>query len=136
MVPLDPYRGPLTVLRAGTLVSRKDAAEVERSSRHALRAIRWASEARTAAERRLAENEMASCPPGRGHWGRGEILHRGSGRRGRDAWVVGVEDANEREEVGIDRIKRLLPSVESMSRELRAIRKADAAMREEQLAQV
>ena len=47
-----------------------------------------------------------------------------------------MEDANEREEVGIDRIKRLLPSVESMSRELRAIRKADAAMREEQLAQV
>ena len=136
MVPLDPYRSPLTVVRAGTLVSRKDAAGVERSSRHARRAVRWASEAQAAAETPLADAEMASCPAGRELWGPGETPHRGGGRRGRDAWVVGAEDGNRQEEVGIDRMKHLLPSVERMSRELRAIRRADAAMREEQLAQV
>lgn len=137
MVPLDPYRASLTVVRAGTLVSREDAAEAERSSRHAHRAVRWASEARAAAETTLAGAEMALFPADRGQClGRGETPRRGGGRRGRDAWVVGAGDGSRQEEVGIDRMKRLLPSVERMSRELRAIRKADAAMREEQLAQV
>ncbi|CAN0094992.1 unnamed protein product, partial [Laminaria digitata] len=146
MVPLDPYRGPLTVVRAGTLVSRRDAAEVERASRHAQR---------KAAEKRPADDEMASssssssssCSPGRGYhhqgWGESSSTRGGGGgghRRDRDAWVVAgvVKDANNGRDgvVEIDRMKRLLPSVESMGRELRAIRRADAAMREEQLAQV
>ena len=136
MAPLDPCRGPLTVVRAGTLVSRRDAAEVERSSCHACRTVRWVSEVREAGEK-LADEMASRSPDDRGYRGRREYVRRRRGRRGRDAWVVANEDdANREDDAKMDRIKRLLPSVESMSRELRAIRRADAAMREEQLAQV
>lgn len=117
-------------MRAGTLVSRKDVMAVERSSRRAFFAIRRASETRTK-EERLAD-KIASSPPG----GSRQQTRDDGVRRGRCAWVTGSQELGAQDEGDRDRLRRCLPSVESMDRELDAIRRADAAMRKEQLAQV
>ncbi|CAM9253636.1 unnamed protein product, partial [Hapterophycus canaliculatus] len=146
LLPLDPYRDSRTVVRAGTLVSLRDAAAAERASRRAAFCIRRASEERVAAERR-ATDENALLPfSGSRH--RGQRRRRRRQTRGADGKNLGdlrssgfkastvFLDDEEADEQWRDSTGQLLPSVENMGRELEAIRMADAAMREEQLAQV
>lgn len=143
LLPLDPYRGSRTVVRAGSLVSRRDAAAAEVCSRRAALVNRRASESRVAAERHTAEDvPTAFSSPGRGHRGKQRRRTRGvdvgslgGGVQGY-GWTTSGAIQEEDEELRGDRIRRFLPSVESMGRELEAIKRADAAMREEQLAQV
>lgn len=130
MAPLDRYRASRTVVRAGTLVSRADVATVERSSRQALLAVRRASEAHITTGKR--SNQAASSPPSRGP-------HRCRQTRdggGRADWVEVGKAVDSEERAGREKLRRLLPSMESIDKELHAIRKADSAMRQEQLAQV
>ncbi|CAN0223652.1 unnamed protein product, partial [Ectocarpus sp. 12 AP-2014] len=143
LLPLDPYRGSRTVVRAGSLVSRRDAAAAEVSSRRAALVNRRASESRVAAERHTAEDAPASfSSPGHGRRGKQRRRTRGvdvgslgGGGQGH-GWATSGATQEEDEELRGDRIRRFLPSVESMGRELEAIKRADAAVREEQLAQV
>lgn len=146
MLPLDPYRDSRTVVLAGTLVSLRDAATAERASRRAALCIRRASEERVAAEK-VASNEKALFSfRGSRYRGRHQRSRRqtqgadGAGPGGGQSsglspsgLLVGAEEEEER---WTARTVRLLPSVENMERELEAIRRADVAMREEQLAQV
>lgn len=147
MLPLDPYRGSRTVRRAGTVVSRRDAAAAEQSSRRAALSVRRASEARALTEGHgttLAssrERDQLS----RRQWRRWRRQTSGSDGslsddRG-DGWTDGWTTSGtlldiQEDERWRDRIRHFLPSVENMGRELEAIRRADEAMREEQLAQV
>lgn len=151
MLPLDPFRGSRTVVRAGTVVSRRDAAAAERSSRRAALFVRRASEARPTAERHTADDGtgLTISSPGRGHRGKQQPQGRqtrGSSNFGGGSNLAGdrdepwttsgvLLDAEEEERWG-HTTRRFLPSVASIDRELGAIRRADAAMREEQLAQV
>lgn len=147
MLPLDPYRSSRTIVRAGTAVSLRDAAAAERASRGAARYIRRASEARAGTERFAAGDTapvFSSPDRGRG-WGE---QRRPRQKRGGDGETFGgdrkdfrirsgtVLDVHEEEERWDDKIRRSLPSVAVIERELKAIKRADAAMREEQLAQV
>lgn len=133
MNSFDPYGGARAVARAGTLVSRKDAATVERSSRRAFLAIRRASQARVSTE--TSSDEHLSSTSIRGH--RRRRYNRNIGKcRGRRAWVTGSGAGGNRERGAGGLLKRLLPTMERVDRELHAIRKADSAMKKEQLAQV
>eukprot|EP00752_Nemacystus_decipiens_P001572 g1533.t1 len=143
MLPLDPYRGSRTVVRAGTVVSGRDAAATEHSSRRAAFRLRRASEARATTEgrgRTLALSREHD-QPSQQQWRRWRRQSRGSNRSlsgdRNDGWTTsGTLLDVEEDERWRDRIRRCLPSVKDMGRELEAIRRADEAMREEQLAQV
>lgn len=145
MMPLDPYRDSRMVVCAGTLVSRRDVVALEQSSRRAFLAMRRVSEARERGEMRDADDDDGvGFSPGYTLRNRRQQRNAGgygSGRR-RDAWVTGRSEGGFRsggegvEEAARGRTRRFLPSVELMDRELEAIRRADSAMREEQLAQV
>lgn len=129
--PLDPYRASRTVTRAGTLAARRDVVRVEWASRKAFFALQAASEARGQVERK------AGGPPLSLNFGWSRRGCRRDGSMHRDSWDTGraatvIDDAWVEEH----RLKNMLPSVELMDRELAAIRRADEAMREEQLAQV
>lgn len=140
MLALDPYRGSRTVVHAGTVASGRDAAAAEHSSRRAAFSVRRASEARATTQGH--ETALVSSP-GRGQSSlqrrrrqtRGGDRSLGGNRN--DGWTTSgtLLDIQE-DERWRNRIRRFLPSVEGMDRELEAIRKADEAMREEQLAQV
>lgn len=136
MIPLDPYRSTRTIVRAGTLVSRRDAAVVERASRMVVYALQSVSRSRLKARDgyRRSWSHQTSC--GRGRWrdtSGGAHCHRSS----RAAWAsLSGDEAEVEEQLDYDKISGLLPSVKSMERELNAIKRADFAMREEQLAQV
>lgn len=133
LLPLDPYRGSRTVVRAGSLVSSRDAAAAEISSRRAALVNQRAFKARVTAERHTAEDMPTSfSSPGYGHRSKQRRRTRGGGYE----WTTSTAIHEEDEELQEDKVRRFLPSVESMGRELEAIRRADAAMREEQLAQV
>lgn len=152
MLPLDPFRGSRMVVRAGTVAARRDVVAAERSSRRAALAARRASEARPTAKRHAADETASGISsPGRGH--RGKQQQRQGRRQGRqtyggnsgrnldgdrdDTWTTSdVLLDEEKDERWGHTLRRFLPSVASIDRELEAIRKADAAMREEQLAQV
>lgn len=153
MLPLDPFRSSRTVVRAGTVVSLRDSAAAERSSRRAAFNVRRASKARITAERHAADAAVLGISsPGRGHRGKQQQRQRQrQGRRTRsssnnganlgddrnDAWTTsGVLPDPDEEERRVHAIRRFLPSVASIDRELEAIRRADATMREQQLAQV
>lgn len=140
MLPLDPYRGSRTIVRAGTAISLTDAAAAERSSRGAALYIRRASEARAGTDRSAAgDTAPMFSSPGRGRrWGeqRRSRQIRGGGRNDFRISTGTVLDVHEEEERWDDKIRRSLPSVAGIERELKAIERADAAMREEQLAQV
>lgn len=149
MLALDPYCGSRTVVRAGTVVSSRDAEAAEHSSRRAASRVRRASEARAITE---GHGAAVASSPGRDQLRRKQWRWQGR-RQGRwqhtrggegslagdreDGWMTSgtLLDVQEGERWR-DRIRRSLPSVEGMDRELEAIRKADEAMREEQLAQV
>lgn len=143
MLPLDPYRRSRTVVRAGTVVSGRDAAAAEHSSRRAAFRLRRASEARASTEGRgtTLASSRGRDQPSRQQWRRWRRQSRGSDRSlsgdRNDGWTTSgtLLDVQE-DERWRDRIRRCLPSVKGMDRELEAIRRADEAMREEQLAQV
>lgn len=143
MVPLDSYRDSRMVVRAGTLVSRGDVATLEQSSRRTLRAMRRVSEAREKVEREYADDNGLGFSPGYlTHNRRQQTRACGYGSRHRNAWVTGRSEEGFRsgrqdtEEAARGRARRMFPSVELMDRELEAIRRADSAMRDEELAQV
>lgn len=144
MVPLDPYRDSRMVVRAGTLVSRRDVATLEQSSERTFRAMRRVSEAREKVDREYAEEDGPGSSPGHlTHDHRGKKQNTSGYRsRHRNAWVTGESKAGfgsggmDAEEAVRGRMRRMLPSVELMERELEAIRRADSAMRDEELAQV
>lgn len=138
MLPLDPYRSSRTVVRAGTAVSLSDAAAAEHSSRRAALYIRRAAEARAGMARRAAgETAPMFSSPGRGRrWGKQQQDRQRHSRNDFRTTSGTALDVHEEEERWGDKIRRFLPSVESIEWELRAIKRADAAMREEQLAQV
>lgn len=143
MLPLDPYRGSRTVARAGTVVSSRDAAAAEHSSRRAAFLLRRASEARAATEGRgkTVSSSRGRDQPSRQQWRRWRRQSGGGGGSlggdRNDGWTTSgtLLDVQE-DERWRDRIRRCLPSLKSMDRELEAIRRADEAMRKEQLAQV
>lgn len=132
--PLDPYRSSCVVARAGTLVPRRDVAHLEQAARKSSVAMRMASKARRRVD---SASEGLSVPPPY-HRRKNEIkLGTKEGGARRDDWNQDSSHAGRKDGwMEERRIQLLLPSVELMDRELEAIRRADKAMREEELAQV
>ena len=139
LLPLDPYRASRTVVRGGTVVSGRDAVAVEHSSRRAAYSLRRASEARAMTEGHgttLISSQGRDRPsPQRRRQRCGSERSLGGDRDGGWTTSGALLDVQE-DERWRDRIRRALPSVKGMDREIEAIRRADEAMREEQLAQV
>lgn len=129
--PLDPYRASRTVMRAGTLVARHDVVRMERASRKAFVALRAAFKARRQVERESGRNSSSL------NFDRsGGALKRIGGMRRDCLDSGGGFTAMDDTWVEEYRLKDMIPSMELMGKELKAIRRADKAMREEQLAQV
>lgn len=136
MIPLDPYRSTRTIVRAGTLVSRRDAAVVERASRRVVYALRSVSRSRVKARNGYCRSWSPQTRCGRGGW-RDTSGQAHYHRSSRAVWAsLRGDEAKVEEQLDQHKINGLLPSVKSMERELNAIKRADSAMREEQLAQV
>ena len=133
MVPLDSFRGTRTVMLASTLVSRRDAEAVERSSRKAYYALQLASQL----QRGVDNGTFPASSPKMSSLRGGLRGTRGGDLGGcRPAWSALSEGARAGEHNEREIIRCLLSSVASMEQELSAIKRADSAMREEQLAQV
>lgn len=136
MIPLDPYRSTRTIVRAGTLVSRRDAAVVECASRRVVYALRSVSRSRVKASNGYCRSWSPQTRCGRGGWQdkNGRVHDHCSSR---PVWsLLRGDEAEVDEQLDQNKVSGLLPSVKGIERELNAIKRADSAMREEQLAQV
>eukprot|EP00903_Cladosiphon_okamuranus_P016531 g15251.t1 len=132
----------ITAAAAEEAIRSADAAAAEHSSRRAAYSLRRASEARaiTEGQGKTLISSGGRDQPSRQEWRRWRRRTRGSDRSlsgdRNDGWTTsGTLLDVEEDERRCERIRSFLPSVEGMDRELEAIRRADRAMREEQLAQ-